>query len=236
MMQNKIRSTFAAQTHSCGRSAVLASMLFLLGSALLPAGDQPRGMVKCANLVYGAGKTSVCYSPEFLKQIQKETNIVAHAEFTPVKLESPELFEHPFAVMTGEGDFELTESQRSAMRRYLTNGGFIVASAGCSSKPWATSFLRELKEIIPNAELKPIHPTHPIFHTVYEIDDLGRKKSSEESNLEGLEVDGKIALIFSRDGLNDTANAGDKCCCCGGNEIKNAQRINVNLLAYALTH
>ena len=43
-------------------------------------------------------------------------------------------------------------------------------------------------------------------------------------------------LILSPDGLNDTANAGPSCCCCGGNEIKSAKEINVNLLAYALTH
>ncbi|MEK6238367.1 MAG: hypothetical protein N2C14_26925 [Planctomycetales bacterium] len=43
-------------------------------------------------------------------------------------------------------------------------------------------------------------------------------------------------LIFSPDGLNDTGKVGGNCCCCGGNEILNARQINVNLLAYALTH
>ena len=51
-----------------------------------------------------------------------------------------------------------------------------------------------------------------------------------------LEIDGKIVLIFSKDGLNDTGKVGGNCCCCGGNEIKNARQINVNLLAYTLTH
>jgi hypothetical protein len=42
--------------------------------------------------------------------------------------------------------------------------------------------------------------------------------------------------VFSADGLNDTGNAGGGCCCCGGDEITNAKLVNVNLLAYALTH
>jgi hypothetical protein len=48
-------------------------------------------------------------------------------------------------------------------------------------------------------------------------------------------VNGKLALVFSADGLNDTANA-KNCCCCGGNEIVQAEFLNVNLLAYALLH
>jgi hypothetical protein len=217
--------------------------LCLAGAALvclaplqLPGEDQPRGMVKCANLIYGKGKTSVCYSPAFLKQIEKETNIVAHPEFVPVKVESAELYQHPFAVMTGEGAFELTDAQRTALRHYLMNGGFVVASAGCSSKPWASSFLKEIEEIFPDAELTKLDASHPIFHTVYDLGDLDKKKSPGQTSLEGLEIDGKIALIFSRDGLNDTGNAGGNCCCCGGNEVQDAMRVNVNLLAYTLTH
>jgi hypothetical protein len=70
---------------------------------------------------------------------------------------------------------------------------------------------------------------------VYDIPEL-RLKGSRKAHLEGLEIDGRIALIFSPDGLNDTGKAGPKCCCCGGNEVQNARQVNVNLLAYTLTH
>jgi hypothetical protein len=65
-------------------------------------------------------------------------------------------------------------------------------------------------------------------------------KKGGTAYLEGLVVDGKIVMIYSGEGLNDTANAskedGKQCCCCGGNEIKNSQDINVNIFTYALTH
>jgi hypothetical protein len=72
---------------------------------------------------------------------------------------------------------------------------------------------------------------------VYDIAS-SRYKSGENKlpDLYGLELDGRIVLIWSPDGLNDTANAGPNCCCCGGNEVKAAKMINVNLLSYALTH
>jgi hypothetical protein len=203
---------------------------------VLHAEDPGRGVVNCANLIYGEGKSSVCFSPEFLKQIAKATNIRTKREFVPIKLESIEMYEHPFAVMTGEGTFRLTELQRANLRNYLVGGGFLVASAGCSSPEWSSSFRREIQKTFPDIKLMRLDLSHPIFHTVYDITQLDLTKSRGQSGLDGLSIDGKIVLVFSADGLNDTHHAGGNCCCCGGNEIRNARQINVNLLAYALTH
>ncbi|MCA9041300.1 MAG: DUF4159 domain-containing protein [Planctomycetaceae bacterium] len=216
-------------------SAAVVGFSFAL-CASLAAENKRRGIVECANLIYAKNKSSVCFSPEFLKQIEKETNISTSSKFSKVNMESVELYQYPFSVMTGEGDFSLSEIQRSNLRTYLMNGGFIVASAGCSSEEWAKSFRQEIASIFPDVKLQKIDFSHPIFHTVHDINGLDRTKSSGQATLEGLEIDGKIVLIFSSDGLNDSSKAGGNCCCCGGNEIRNARQINVNLLAYTLTH
>ena len=193
------------------------------------------GVVQCANLIYGRDKSSVCFSDEFLAQVQKDTHVRTNRRFCSVKLEDRELMGYPFAVMTGEGAFKLTDSQRANLRTYLTRGGFLIASAGCSSSPWNASFLAEIRQTFPDNPLKALPLTHPVFHTVYDIAKL-KTKSPTKVIIEALEIDGKIVLIYSREGLNDTANAGPGCCCCGGNEIYNARQINANVLAYALTH
>ncbi len=195
------------------------------------------GVVRCANLIYGTNKTSVCFSDEFLVQIQKDTHIKTYRRFYPVKLESGELFEFPFSVMTGEGAFGLSDQQRQNLRDYLLNGGFVIASAGCSSKPWNDSFKREIEQMFPDVALNQLDASHPIFHTVYDITSSKYKSGANKlPDLFGLDVDGKTVMIWSPDGLNDTANAGPSCCCCGGNEVKSARQLNVNILAYALTH
>jgi Domain of unknown function (DUF4159) len=222
MMANKIASSLA-----------LALAVFCMAAR---ADDRPQAIVNCANLIYGESKTSVCFSPEFLNQISKSTNIRTKHEFVPVKIESIEMYQHPFAVMTGEGSFRLNEPQRSNLRNYLVGGGFLVASAGCSSPEWSSSFRREIRQTFPDLKLARLDLSHPIFHTVYDINRLDLTKSRGQSGLEGLTIDGKIVLVFSADGLNDTHHAGGNCCCCGGNEIRNSRQINVNLLAYALTH
>ena len=217
----------------------LGGLALIVGAVLCPfahAEDPPRGVVNCANLIYADSKTSVCFSPEFLSQIAKSTNIQTKREFVPVKIESADMYQHPFAVMTGEGAFRLSEPQRTSLRNYLVGGGFVVASAGCSSPEWSSSFRREIRETFPDLKLTRLDLSHPIFHTVYDITRLDLTKSRGQTGLEGLTIDGKIVLVFSADGLNDTHHAGGNCCCCGGNEIRNARQINVNLLAYALTH
>jgi len=201
----------------------------------LPNRDSNQGVVHCANLIYGYSKTSVCFSDEFLTQLRKDSNIRANRRFCPVKLGSEELFQYPFAVMTGEGSFSLTDAQRQNLRAYLTGGGFLVASAGCSSSAWDVSFRTEVRRVFPEQALKKVPMTHPIFHMAYDIDKLDTK-TRVQAYLETLEYQGKVVLVYSREGLNDTQNAGPGCCCCGGNEIYNARQVNANLLAYALTH
>ena len=225
-----------------GVAVVLALVVAATALAFSPvrtggssSGVAREGVVQCANLIYGRGKSSVCFSDEFLAQIQKDTNIRTNRRFFSVKLKSSELYNYPFSVMTGEGSFSLTAAQRENLRNYLNRGGFLVASAGCSRSSLDASFRAEMRTIFPHLKLKRLPMSHPIFHTLYDITSLKTKRASKPF-LEGLEIDGKIVLVYSHEGLNDTANAGPGCCCCGGNEIKNARKINANLLVYALTH
>ena len=193
--------------------------------------------VQCATLVYGGNQQSKCFANQFLSELSSNTNVRTQPKFLPVRTDAKDLYRYPFAVMSGEGAFQLTGTERESLRHYLANGGFLLASAGCSSKPWAESFKAELGQLCPGRELVKLGPDHPIFHTVYDVKSSHYKVGGDRfPDLFGVEIDGRIALIFSPDGLNDTGNAGKNCCCCGGNEVKAARQINVNVLAYALTH
>jgi hypothetical protein len=196
--------------------------------------NKEKDVVRCANLIYSGSKSSVCFSDKFLATVEKETNIIADRKFTPVKLVSKEMYEFPFAIMTGEGVFTLPEAERKNLRAYLQRGGFLLASAGCSSTEWNQSFRREIKQVLPQSELKKIPLTHPLFRTVFEINTIALAHGGA-TQLEGIEIDGRIVLIYSSEGLNDTGNV-KGCCCCGGNEVKNCHEINVNVFSYALTH
>jgi len=218
------------------RLTVLITVLFAL--ALFsppPAHAQGNADVQCANLVYAVNKSSVCYSDRFLERLQLETNIHTATNFVKVKLDSSDLYQYPFSIMTGEGGFTLTPQERTQLRYYVTHGGFLLASSGCSDPEWTRSFRNEMNIIFPKQKMQPIPLTHAIFHTVYTITNVQTTHEAHTAQLEGLTVNGKIVVLFSSDGLNDTAHA-QNCCCCGGDEIGEAERINVDILAYALLH
>lgn len=194
------------------------------------------GEVQVAMLRYGASsKTSRCFSSQFLRMVSHETDIRVARDFAVVDAGSEEVFDHPFAIMTGEGAFSLTGSEKSNLRRYLTQGGFLLASAGCSNREWNVSMRRTIEEVLPDADLLELPLEHRALQTLFAVTDLDAKKRRGPVQILGVELDGRLVLIYSPAGLNDTRNAGGGCCCCGGNEIRNAKYINANVLAYALT-
>ncbi|MEE9404636.1 MAG: DUF4159 domain-containing protein [Algisphaera sp.] len=216
----------------------LATPLALVAS-IARAQDTPDdpGTVRCAKLVYANNKSSVCFSDKFLSELADETHVTTHPQLVGIESSSEELFDYPFAVMTGEGAFTLTDAQLGNLRTYLTCGGFVIASAGCSSKDWNRSFQAAATQLFPDHELVTLDATHPIFHTVYDITQSKYNSGGAKlPELRALQLDGRVVMIWSPDGLNDTKNAGPNCCCCGGNEVKSAKQLNVNILAYALTH
>lgn len=93
------------------------------------------------------------------------------------------------------------DKERQMLKSYLIRGGFLLASAGCSSIEWDRSFRKEINRIFPDKEMRKIKMTHPIFHTIFEISRITLKKGGT-TQLEGLEIDGKIVLIYSSEGLN----------------------------------
>jgi hypothetical protein len=154
-----------------------------------------------------------------------------------VKLDSEELFKYPFVMMTGETEFRLRPTERENLKKYLANGGFLLASAGCSSKSWDRSFRREMKAVFEDKDdaLAKLEMAHPIFNIVHTIEKLQLHHAGEDARLEAIEVDGKAVVIYSPHGLNNTANT-EGCCCCGGNEIENSLAVNVNIVVYSLLH
>jgi len=110
----------------------------------------------------------------------------------------------------------------------------LLASAGCSSTEWDRSFRREMAKIFPDNKLTALGLDHAVFHTVYDIAEL-KAKHGKPKPLEGVSINGRLGVIYSQDGLNDTEHS-QGCCCCGGNEITNCLDVNVNILAYALTY
>lgn len=204
----------------------------LVKSATAPNADLTK--IQCGNLVYATNRSSVCFADAFLARVGRETNLNVGREFVPVKLSADTVFNFPFCVWSGQEAFTLTDRERENLRRYLRNGGFILSSPGCSDKNWDASLRREMKLVFPDQQLVKLPMSHAIFSTVMNIPVL-TDKSGKSALVEGLEIGGRLVMVYSKEGLNDVANA-KGCCCCGGNEIMQAALVNLNVLVYALLY
>jgi len=226
---------------------VLAIGIIAVFLALCVAGDlhlraepsssaDTEGEVRVARLMYANGKTSKCFAEGFLDLADRKMESSIQRKLDTIKLEDEKIFAYPFIIMTGEGGFSLSDKEKENLKAYIERGGFLLASAGCSSQPWADSFTKVIDELLPEYKLEEMDSDHPLFHTLYEIDRIDARKDGRRGAMYGLTIDGRLSCVFSPLGLNDTGNAGGGCCCCGGNEVRNAKEINANILAYALTH
>ena len=78
----------------------------------------------------------------------------------------------PVLFLSGSEPFELTDSQRSELRRYIERGGFLFADGCCGNEGFDASLRKELKEIFSEAEyqLRPLDPQHPIWSIDEKVD------------------------------------------------------------------
>jgi hypothetical protein len=224
--------------------AVRIAFLLLLGLACwsssaatlvprAPTGSDPT-LLQCGNLIYAGNRSSVCFADRFLTDVVDQTCLRVNRKFCPVRLDGEGVFDFPFCVMSGNESFSLSEKERNQVRKFLAQGGFLLASPGCSDEKWDRSFRQEIKVCFPDNALKRIPMTHPIFSIVNQIPRLTDKHGRPVA-LEGLELNGRLVLVYSREGLNDVEHA-IGCCCCGGNEISNPVRVNVNVFTYAVVY
>jgi hypothetical protein len=203
-------------------------------AAMATARDADLTRLQCGNLIYAGNKSSVCFSDKFLSDVERQTSLKVGKNFCPVRLDADGLFDYPFCVFSGNDSFTLTQKERENLRKYLSNGGFLLASPGCSDEKWDEAFRKEMRLCFPDNRLAKIPMSHPLFSVVNRLSRLVDKHGSPVM-LEGLEMNGRLVVIYSKEGLNDVAHA-EGCCCCGGNEIADPAKVNVNIFTYALLY
>jgi hypothetical protein len=105
----------------------------------------------------------------------------------------------------GRGKLSFTAEDLEALRRHLDpGGGMIFADAACGSPEFDAAFRQFAAQLLPKHPLVPIPATDDIYSAKlgYDLSDVERTKEAGGTKgrpeLEGIAIDGKWAIIYSK--------------------------------------
>jgi hypothetical protein len=211
-----------------------------------------RAVIRIAKLQHGGGCND---SPGALDNLlrnasQGELKLTVSTTQFDLAASDPSLPKFHLAFMHGRHDFRFTPEERTKLRAYLENGGTLFADSICSSKEFATAFRREIALVLPDKKLQPVPHEHPIFTEAaggYDIRQVERREPASDQpgqpmkarvervapELEGVEIDGRLAVIFSPYDIS-CALEQHEALQCRGYTRADAARIGLNVLMYSL--
>ena len=220
----------------------LSTFILILGfAASLPAptAAQQSGEITLARIKYRGGGDWY-NDPSSLKNLaefsQQQVPIAINPEYDDVSLGSPDLFDYPFAFLTGHGTISMNQAEASNIRTYLNNGGFLYIDDDYGLD---NHFRKIIKQIFPDEELVEIPFDHPIYHQVFDFPQ-GLPKVHEHDGKAprgfGLFRDGRLVLFYTYE-----SNLADGW---ANPEVHNnpetirqkALQMGTNILVYALTN
>jgi hypothetical protein len=115
-------------------------------------------------------------------RLQQMTSIKVDPNGRVMRLADPELFRFPFIYMVEPGALLLHDDEVAILRRYLLNGGFLMADDFWGEWQWE-GFAEQIKRVFPDREFVELPMSHEIFHCVF---DLGMDKSKLQTPNERL--------------------------------------------------
>ncbi len=188
------------------------------------------------------------------RHLKQELGLLVPTDQRVVSLTDKNLFQYHMLFLHGRRAFQFTPEERAALKKYLENGGFILADAVCASAEFARSFRREVQLIFPGKSLRPIPPDHKLFTTHYggfDIRTVRRREPGRAAGeggpgrvvqhirrvppeLEGLELEkGRYAVIFSPYDIS-CALESQGVVPCRGYVREDAARLAINVVLYSL--
>ncbi len=162
-------------------------------------------------------------------------------------LDDPLLFRFPVAYMSEAGYWTMTDKEAAGLRAYFKKGGFVIFDDFRDDSRNVTggwlNFTTQMKRVIPDVRFFDLEPSHPIFHSFFEINSLSIIPQYYDRGapiLRAVYEDNDprkrmIAIInFNTDVSNFWEFSGQ-----GSNIVSGeneAYKLGVNYVVYALTH
>jgi hypothetical protein len=209
----------------------------------------PRGYLKVAQLKHeGDWQAARRAMPNLMRELREKTKLDVALQTEEVRPTQPEVIDFKFLYMHGRKKFELPKAKLEDFRFNLETGGLLFADACCGSKEFDESFRRLMTDLWPDGKykLERIPLTDDLFgkeltgtplKTVRCRREVDGKRDegypTVEPYLEGVKIDGRWAVIYSK---YDVGCALDKTKSptCLGHDYESAVRVGTAVVLYSL--
>ncbi len=207
-----------------------------------------RAVIRLARLRHTGGwDTAPNAVRHLMRALEEKLGMVTATHTVNLPATDPKLLEYPLLYMHGRQNFSLSPAEREQLRRHLENGGLLFADACCGAPAFDHSF-RTLVEQLFDQPLERIPIDHELFKLDlgYDIRQVRRRVplegraasvlSSEatlgEPVLEGVKVDGRYVVIYSKYDIS-CALEKQATLACAGYVSEDAARIATNIVVYS---
>ena len=173
-----------------------------------------RGVLRIAKLRHGGGWDT---APNALGNLLAALNQIEATRASTRKFNIPindEIGSFPIVYMHGRFEFTLPQGQRDRLKKHLSYGSMLFADACCGSKKFDRAFRDLVKQMYPDKELKRIPIDNELFSTTigHDLRQVKRRVNRDgganagadtgievgEPFLEGIEIDGRYVVIYSK--------------------------------------
>lgn len=209
-----------------------------------------RDLLKLAKLHY-AGDWNAAPNAlrNLLMALHRAGGLDASATQRDVAPADPNLLRYPIAYMHGRHSFALGLAEQQKLRQFIANGGVLFADACCGTREFDRSFRRLIEQLFPDKALKRIPVDHELFSKDmgYELKSVRRREPIDDADsaaastairagepwLEGIEIDGRFVVIYSKYDISCALERSAPSTCIGYVH-DDAVRIGMNIVRYLL--
>ncbi len=207
-----------------------------------------RGTVRMAQLRHTGGwDTARNAARHLLDALEEKVGLRPATQIANLTASDPNVLNFPLLYMHGRQTFSFSPSEREQLKAHLENGGLLFADACCGAQAFDTAF-RSMVEQMFGRPLERIPIEHELFKSEWGNDirqverrlprdgELGSVLDTDvsigEPILEGLTIDGRIAIVYSKYDIS-CALERQATAACAGYTTEDATRIAINVVLYS---
>ncbi len=209
-----------------------------------------RGLLQIAQIKHeGAWNAAPRALRNLLISLNETVGLSASTKMRDLSLSDKNIFRYSVLYMHGRNRFSIPAEEQQQLRLFLDRGGVLVADSCCGAKPFDKSFREFMAQLYPDKKFERIPVSHEIFSEKIgaDIKQLRRRTVEGGENaaggnfsvraaepiLEGIELDGRFAVVYSKYDIScalERQNSGN----CEGYLPEDAVKLGTNIIRYAM--